>query len=328
MNWLKNWVRPKLRELVGQKEIPENLWHKCPKCEQMIFHRDLAANLRVCPHCGHHMRLTVAERLKMLFDDGAYQTIELPEAVSDPLRFRDSKRYADRLRDARSKNGARDALSVAHGKMGGMNVVVAAFNFDFMGGSMGIAVGEGLLAAARLAVVQDAPLIVVPASGGARMQEGILSLMQMVRTTLAVEDMREAGLPYIVVLTDPTTGGVSASFAMLGDITLAEPGAVIGFAGARVIEQTIRAKLPEGFQRAEYLYDHGMVDMVVNRHELRAALIRIIDLLRNRRPPGELVTLADAEEAATAEAKPARTAAAKAFAAKARANKEKETSAE
>lgn len=327
MNWLKNWVRPKLRELVGQREIPENLWHKCPKCEQMIFHRDLAANLRVCPHCGHHMRLSVIERLKMLFDDGAYQTIELPEAVNDPLRFRDRKKYTERLRDARSQNGTQDALSVAHGKMGGMNVVVAAFNFDFMGGSMGIAVGEGLLAAARLAVVQDAPLIVVPASGGARMQEGILSLMQMVRTTLAVEDVREAGLPYLVVLTDPTTGGVSASFAMLGDITIAEPGAVIGFAGARVIEQTIRAKLPEGFQRAEYLYDHGMVDMVVTRHELRAALIRIIDLLRNRRPPGELVTLADAEDAA-AEAKPVRTAAAKAFAAKARANKEKETSAD
>ncbi|WP_316976148.1 acetyl-CoA carboxylase, carboxyltransferase subunit beta [Shumkonia mesophila] len=327
MNWLKNWVRPKLRELVGQREIPENLWHKCPKCEQMIFHRDLAANLRVCPHCGHHMRLSVTERLKMLFDDGAYQIIELPEAVNDPLRFRDSKRYAERLRDARSKNGTQDALSVAHGKMGGMNVVIAAFNFDFMGGSMGIAVGEGLLAAARLAVVQDAPLIVVPASGGARMQEGILSLMQMVRTTLAVEDVREAGLPYLVVLTDPTTGGVSASFAMLGDITVAEPGAVIGFAGARVIEQTIRAKLPEGFQRAEYLYDHGMVDIVVNRHELRATLIRIVDLLRNRRPPGELVTLGDAEEAA-APAKPARTAVAKAFAAKAKANKEKETSAE
>ncbi len=195
MNWLKNWVRPKLRELVGQREIPENLWHKCPKCEQMIFHRDLAANLRVCPHCGHHMRLSVVERLKMLFDDGAYQTIELPEAVSDPLRFRDRKRYAERLKEARGQNGTQDALSVAHGKMGGMNVVVAAFNFDFMGGSMGIAVGEGLLAAARLAVVQDAPLIVVPASGGARMQEGILSLMQMVRTTLAVEDVREAGCP-------------------------------------------------------------------------------------------------------------------------------------
>jgi len=328
MNWLKNWVRPKLRELVGQKEIPENLWHKCPKCEQMIFHRDLAANLRVCPHCGHHMRLSVVERLKMLFDDEAYQTIELPEAVTDPLRFRDSKRYAERLRDARSKNGAQDALLVAHGKMGGMNVVVAAFNFDFMGGSMGIAVGEGLLAAARLAVVQDAPLIVVPASGGARMQEGILSLMQMVRTTLAVEDVREAGLPYLVVLTDPTTGGVSASFAMLGDITLAEPGAVIGFAGARVIEQTIRAKLPEGFQRAEYLYEHGMVDMVVDRHELRATLIRIIDLLRNRRPPGELVPLPGAEDEAEVEPKPVKTTAAKAFAAKARAAKEKETSAE
>ncbi len=327
MNWLKNWVRPKLRELVGQREIPENLWHKCPKCEQMIFHRDLAANLRVCPHCGHHMRLSVVERLKMLFDDGAYQTIELPEAVSDPLRFRDRKRYAERLKEARGQNGTQDALSVAHGKMGGMNVVVAAFNFDFMGGSMGIAVGEGLLAAARLAVVQDVPLIVVPASGGARMQEGILSLMQMVRTTLAVEDVREAGLPYLVVLTDPTTGGVSASFAMLGDITVAEPGAVIGFAGARVIEQTIRAKLPEGFQRAEYLHDHGMVDMVVTRHELRTTLIRIIDLLRNRRPPGELVTLADAEEAA-ADAKPAKTSVAKAFAAKARANKEKETSAD
>jgi len=326
MNWLKNWVRPKLRELVGQKEIPENLWHKCPKCEQMIFHRDLAANLRVCPHCGHHMRLAVDERLKMLFDDGTYQTIELPQAVSDPLRFRDRKRYVERLRDARAQNGGQDALSVAHGKMGGMNVVIAAFNFEFMGGSMGIAVGEGLLAAARLAVVQDAPLIVVPASGGARMQEGILSLMQMVRTTLAVEDVREAGLPYLVVLTDPTTGGVSASFAMLGDITLAEPGAVIGFAGARVIEQTIRAKLPEGFQRAEYLYEHGMVDMVVNRHELRATLIRVIDLLRNRRPPGELVPLAGEPEEA-ADNKPARTAVAKAFAAKAKANKDKDGSA-
>lgn len=309
MNWLKNWVRPKLRELVGQKEVPENLWHKCPQCEQMIFHRDLAANLRVCPHCGHHMRLLVGERLKMLFDDEAYQTIELPETVNDPLRFRDRKRYTERLREARGKNGTQDALSVAHGKMGGMNVVVAAFNFDFMGGSMGIAVGEGLLAAARLAVVQDAPLIVVPASGGARMQEGILSLMQMVRTTIAVEDVREAGLPYLVVLTDPTTGGVSASFAMLGDITIAEPGAVIGFAGARVIEQTIRAKLPEGFQRAEYLYDHGMVDMVVNRHALRATLIRILDLLRNRRPPGLLVPLTgNAEEAATKKAPAAKTA--------------------
>lgn len=296
MNWLKNWVRPKLRELVGQKEIPENLWHQCPRCEQMIFHRDLDANQRVCPHCGHHMRLAVVDRLKMLFDDGEYQTIELPEVANDPLKFRDSKRYVERLREARGKTGTRDALTVAHGRMGGMGVVVAAFNFDFIGGSMGMAVGEGLLAAARLAVVQDAPLIVVPASGGARMQEGILSLMQMARTTIAVQEVRDAGLPYIVVLADPTSGGVSASFAMLGDITVAEPGAVIAFSGARVIEQTIRAKLPEGFQRSEYLYDHGMVDMVVPRHELRETLVRILDLLRNPGPPGEVVHFADAEE--------------------------------
>ncbi len=289
MNWLKNWVRPKLRELVGQKEIPENLWHKCPSCEQMIFHRDLAANLRVCPHCGHHMRLEATERLAMLFDEGEYQTIELPEALNDPLRFRDRKRYSDRLKEARAKTGVSDALSVAHGKMGGMSVVVAAFNFNFMGGSMGVAVGEGLLAASRLAVVQDAPLIVIPSSGGARMQEGILSLMQMARTTIAVDEVREAGLPYLVILTDPTTGGVSASFAMLGDIAIAEPGAVIGFAGARVIEQTIRAKLPEGFQRAEYLLDHGMVDMVVERHKLRDTVVRILDLLRNHAPSADVV---------------------------------------
>ncbi len=291
MNWLKNWVRPKLRELVGQKEVPENLWHKCTSCEQMIFHRDLAVNLHVCPHCGHHMRLDAKERLDLLFDDGQYQTIELPEPITDPLKFRDQKRYTDRLRDARAKTGARDALSVAHGKMGGMNAVVAAFNFSFMGGSMGMAVGDGLLAAARLAVVQDAPLIVVPSSGGARMQEGILSLMQMVRTTIAVDEVRDAGLPYIVVLTDPTTGGVSASFAMLGDITVAEPNAIICFAGARVIKQTIRAELPEGFQRSEYLYDHGMIDIVVERHKLRDTLVRIIDILRNPGPSADVVTM-------------------------------------
>ena len=291
MNWLKNWVRPKLRELVGQKEIPENLWHKCPSCEQMIFHRDLAANLRVCPHCGHHMRLGAAERLEMLFDEGEYQAIELPEAPNDPLRFRDRKRYSDRLKEARAKTGVPDALIVAHGKMGGMNVVVAAFNFEFMGGSMGVAVGEGLLAASRLAVVQDAPLIVIPSSGGARMQEGILSLIQMARTTIAVDEVREAGLPYIVLLADPTSGGVLASFSMLGDIAIAEPGAEIAFSGARVIEQTIRAKLPEGFQRAEYLLDHGMVDMVVERHKLRDTVIRILDLLRNQTPPGDVVPM-------------------------------------
>jgi acetyl-CoA carboxylase carboxyl transferase subunit beta len=296
VNWLNNFVKPKLRELVGgKKEIPDNLWRQCPRCDQMIFHRDLENNLNVCPHCGHHMRLNADQRLKMLFDDGAYQAIELGETVVDPLKFRDRKKYSERLKEAQAKSGAKDALVVAHGRMGGMNVVVAAFEFSFMGGSMGIAVGEGLLSAARLAIVQDAPLIVVPSSGGARMQEGILSLMQMARTTLAVEEVKEAGLPYIVVLTDPTTGGVSASFAMLGDIAIAEPGAVIGFAGARVIEQTIREKLPEGFQRAEYLLDHGMVDIVARRHELRDTLIRVIGLLRNPAPAADVLPLVPGE---------------------------------
>ena len=292
MNWLKSWVRPKLRELVGgQKDIPDHLWHKCPSCEEMIFHRDLEKNLNVCQHCGHHMRLNVEKRLELLFDEGDYTTIELKAPIVDPLKFKDRKKYSDRLKEAQNKTGEDDAIVVAHGTMGGNKVVAAVFNFDFMAGSMGIAVGDGLLSAARLAVVQNAPLVVIPASGGARMQEGILSLMQMTRSTIAVEEVREAGLPYIVLLTDPTTGGVSASFAMLGDIQIAEPGCVIGFAGARVIEQTIREKLPEGFQRAEYLYDHGMVDMVVHRVDLRNTLIRIIDLLCNREPAGDLLIL-------------------------------------
>lgn len=254
----------------------------------MIFHRELEANLRVCPHCGHHMRIGVVRRLEMLFDDGRYQRIDLPRTDPDPLKFRDRKRYSDRLRESQSRTNEQDALVVAHGQMGGMETVIAAFNFEFMGGSMGSAVGEGLIAAARLAVELQAPLIVVPASGGARMQEGILSLMQMPRSIIAVEEVKEAGLPYIVLLTDPTTGGVSASFAMLGDIALAEPGAVIGFAGARVIEETIREKLPEGFQRAEYLLDHGMVDIVVPRSQLRETLIRLLRLLNNPMPPAAL----------------------------------------
>ncbi len=285
MNWLKDFVRPKLRELVGgQKNIPEDLWDKCPKCSQMIFHRDREKNLGVCQHCGHHMRLGAKQRLEMLFDDGTYRTIGLDNPVTDPLKFRDRRKYAERLKEARTRTGADDALTVAHGTMGGIDVVIAALDFAFMGGSMGVAVGEGILAAARLAVARNAPLIVVTSSGGARMQEGILSLMQMARTTIAVDQVREAGLPYIVVLTDPTTGGVSASFAMLGDVAIAESGALIGFAGARVIEQTIRETLPEGFQKAEFLLQHGMVDMVVRRHELRDTLIRIVGLLGNRVP--------------------------------------------
>ncbi|HYM03590.1 MAG TPA: acetyl-CoA carboxylase, carboxyltransferase subunit beta [Stellaceae bacterium] len=292
MSWLTNFVLPKIRAVVAKKDVPENLWHKCPSCGQMLFHRDLEASLFVCGSCGHHLRLDPERRLALLFDEGRFTRIELPKTIVDPLKFRDRKRYVDRLKEAQAKAGApRDALTVAHGTIGGSAVVVAVFDFDFMGGSMGVAVGEGLLSAARLAVLQEAALVVVPASGGARMQEGILSLMQMPRTTLAVEMVKEAGLPYVVLLTDPTTGGVSASFAMLGDITLAEPGAVIGFAGARVIEETIREKLPEGFQRSEYLLEHGMVDLVVPRRELRDMMARVIGLLRRREPPAQIVPL-------------------------------------
>jgi len=291
MNWLKNWVRPKLRELVGQKDVPDHLWHKCPSCEEMIFHRDLEKNLSVCQHCGHHMRIGARKRFELLFDGGDYTTIELKQPIVDPLKFRDRRKYTDRLKEAQAKSGEQDAILVAHGTMGGVKTVIAALNFDFMGGSMGMAVGDGLIAAAHLAVVQDAPLIVIPASGGARMQEGILSLMQLARTTIAVEEVKDAGLPYIVVLADPTTGGVSASFAMLGDIAIAEPGAIIGFAGQRVIEQTIRETLPEGFQRAEYLLDHGMLDMVVRRDELRDALVRVIGLLRHPKPAADVLAI-------------------------------------
>ncbi len=291
MNWLTNYVRPKLQALVRPKDVPENLWQKCPSCGHMIFHRDLEKALNVCQHCGHHMRLGVKKRLEMLFDDGKYTRIELPKAAEDPLKFKDQKRYTDRLKDTRAKTGEHDAIIVAHGKMGGLGVVIAAFNFDFQGGSMGVAVGEGIVAAAELAVLQDAPLIVIPASGGARMQEGILSLMQMARTTVAVDKVKEKRLPYLVLLTDPTTGGVSASFAMLGDIAIAEPGCVIGFAGARVIESTIREKLPDGFQKAEYLLEHGMIDMVVPRKDLRATVVRTLSLLRNKAPAGDLLVL-------------------------------------
>jgi acetyl-CoA carboxylase carboxyl transferase subunit beta len=291
MNWITNYVRPKLQALVRKAEVPDNLWDKCPACEKMIFHRDLEANHRVCTQCGHHMRLPAKRRLEMLFDDGAYTRIELPRTIQDPLKFRDRKRYADRLKEAREKTQEQDAIIVAHGPLGGIRVVAAIFDFDVQGGSMGIAVGEAFLAAAQLAVLQQAPLIAIPASGGARMQEGILSLMQLPRTVIAVQQVKEAGLPFIVVLADPTTGGVSASFAMLGDIAIAEPGAVIGFAGARVIEETIREKLPPGFQKAEYLLEHGQIDMVVHRHKLREQLIRILGLLTDPQPSAEIVRL-------------------------------------
>ena len=279
MNWIANFVRPKIRALVAKRDVPDNLWLKCPNCDSMLFHRDLEANLQVCHHCGHHMRLDPDARLAMLFDDGEYTEVALPKVVVDPLKFKDQKRYSDRLKEAQSKRNRSDALVVGEGRIGGHPAVVVAFDFGFMGGSMGVGVGEGFVAAARRAVETKSAFVAVPASGGARMQEGILSLMQMPRTIIGVELVKSAGLPYVVVLTDPTTGGVTASFAMLGDIHIAEAGSLIGFAGARVIENTIRETLPPGFQRAEYLRDHGMVDVVVHRKELRATLSRVLGLV-------------------------------------------------
>ncbi len=298
MSWISNFVRPKIRALVNRSadDSTENLWEKCPSCGQMIFHRELTNNLNVCPHCSHHMRISAKARLEMLFDEGAYERLSLPESAIDPLKFRDRKRYTDRLKEAAAKTGEKDAIIVADGEIGGFPSVVAVLNFAFIGGSMGIAVGEGIVRAAEQAVAKEAALLVVATSGGARMQEGILSLMQMPRSIIAIDMVKEAGLPYLVLLADPTTGGVSASFAMLGDIAIAEPGAVIGFAGQRVIEETIREKLPEGFQRAEYLLEHGMVDMVVHRRELRETLARIFSLLRHKVPAGTTaITLGDTE---------------------------------
>ena len=280
-NWLTNFVLPKIRAAVGRKEVPDNLWTQCPGCEQTLFQRDLVADLMVCRHCGHHFRIGSGERFRMLFDDAAFEAVELPRTPVDPLKFRDRRRYAERLRENQTVLGAgSEAIAVAQGRIGGVASVVAAFDFAFMGGSMGVTVGEALVAASRLAVERQAALIVIPSSGGARMQEGILSLMQMPRSIIAADMVKEARLPYIVVLTDPTTGGVAASFAAIGDIAIAEPGAIVGFAGARVIQETIRETLPEGFQRAEYLLEHGMVDMVVKRGELTATLARILKLLR------------------------------------------------
>lgn len=283
MNWLTDFVRPKIRALVEQKEVPDNLWIKCNSCGTMLFQRDLEANLHVCNQCGNHMAIPVAERLDALFDSKKYDKLAVPSIVADPLKFKDKKRYTDRLKEYRAKTDADDAIVVARGKIGSIESVVAAFNFKFMGGSMGMAVGEGLLTAAKEAVKKKAPLIVIPASGGARMQEGILSLMQMPRSVVAAEMVKEAGLPFIVILTNPTTGGVSASFAMLGDIHIAEPGATIGFAGKRVIQETIKEELPDDFQTAEYLQEHGMVDLVVSRLDMKEELSKILDLICNKK---------------------------------------------
>lgn len=282
MNWLSDFVRPKVKK-TAQKEIADDLWLKCPNCGKLLFTKELKKTWYVCPECDHHLRLYLNKRLKMLFDNGVYSEVTLPKPTEDPLKFKDSKRYTDRLRAYRKATGNEDAIKVAKGTVGGVKCVIAALDFAFMGGSMGMAVGEGIVKAAEIAVKSKIPLITVSNSGGARMQEGILSLMQMARTTSAVNNVKENGLPFISIMTDPTTGGVSASFAMLGDIHIAEKGCLIGFAGPRVIEQTIREKLPEGFQRAEYLREHGMVDIVVHRSEMKNTLAQVLQILTCRK---------------------------------------------
>ena len=280
MNWINNVVRPKIRSfLTTKREVPDNMWVKCPETGQMVFYKDLEANQFVVPGSNYHMKMASDLRLAQLFDNGEYQQISVPAVPHDPLKFRDSRRYSERLRDAKAATNLDDAILVGEGTLDGLEIVAAAQDFRFMAGSLGMAAGEAVITGMMRAVEKKTPFILFAASGGARMQEGILSLMQMPRTTIAVQSMREAGLPYIVVLTDPTTGGVTASYAMLGDIHIAEPGALICFAGPRVIQQTIREQLPEGFQRAEYLLAHGMIDMVVHRHQMRETLSRICHLM-------------------------------------------------
>ena len=304
MNWITNYVRPKINSILGRREMPENLWIKDPETGEMVFHKDLEENQWVIPSSGHHMKIAAKERLKFFFDDGAYETIENPKVATDPLKFRDEKRYIDRLKDNRTKTGMEDAVVSATGSIEGLPIVAIVQDFTFMGGSLGMAAGDAIIKGFETAVALKRPLVLFSASGGARMQEGILSLMQLARTTVAVDRLKEAGLPYIVVLTNPTTGGVTASYAMLGDVHIAEPGAVIGFAGARVIEQTIREKLPEGFQRSEYLMEHGMVDMVVSRLQMKETVARLLKIFVGEKP-AETAPLAEPAPEAAAEVQPA-----------------------
>ena len=312
MNWISNYVRPRINSIFSRREVPENLWTKCPECGTMLFHRELSENLNVCSNCDHHMVITPRERFNGLFDGGIFTEIAVPEPIADPLHFKDQKKYPDRMKDARKKTGEKEAMLVAEGEIGRTPIVAIAQDFSFMGGSMSMFVGNAILAAAERAIHLKRPLILFSAAGGARMQEGILGLMQMPRSTIAVDMLKEAGLPYIVVLTHPTTGGVTASYAMLGDVHIAEPNALICFAGPRVIEQTIREKLPDGFQRAEYLLDHGMLDRVTHRRDLKDELVTITRMLigegpavKGDLPAPEPDVEAEPEVAADAEAKPA-----------------------
>ena len=283
MSWLTNFVRPKLRALIKKSDSSNNLWIKCNSCGQMVYHKDLFETMNVCPNCDHHMKMTARQRIEWILDEGTIKELNVPEINIDPLKFRDSKRYLDRLKDAKSKTNSQDAIIMASGQIGGNSAMVVALDFNFMGGSMGSAVGEGFLEATKEAVNLNIPLVIFTSSGGARMQEGIFSLMQLPKTVVGVNKLKEKNIPYIVVLTDPTTGGVSASFAMLGDVTFAEPGALIGFAGPRVIQSTVKETLPEGFQTAEYLLEHGMIDDVIPRKNLKAAISNTIFLLQNNK---------------------------------------------
>ncbi|WP_299360861.1 acetyl-CoA carboxylase, carboxyltransferase subunit beta [uncultured Paracoccus sp.] len=285
MNWISNYVRPRINSLFSRREVPENLWTKCPDCGTMLFHRELADNLNVCTSCDHHLAISPRARFTALFDGGAFVEVKVPDPIVDPLHFKDQKKYPERLKAAQKQTGEKEAMLVAEGEMGRTPIVAAAQDFSFMGGSMGMYVGNAVIAAAERAIKLRRPLVLFSAAGGARMQEGILSLMQMPRTTVAVQMLKEARLPYVVVLTHPTTGGVTASYAMLGDVQIAEPNALICFAGPRVIEQTIREKLPEGFQRAEYLLEHGMLDRVTHRRKLREELISILRMLTRQSAP-------------------------------------------
>ena len=279
MNWITNYVRPRINSMLGRRETPENLWIKCPETGEMVFHKDLEENKWVIPASGFHMKMPAKARLEDLFDGGVYEALVQPKVAQDPLKFRDSKKYSDRLRDSRVKTEQEDTILAGVGKLKGLKIVAIVHEFQFMGGSLGIAAGEAIVKAFERAISERCPVVMFPASGGARMQEGILSLMQLPRTTVVVNMLKEAGMPYIVVLTNPTTGGVTASYAMLGDVHIAEPGAEICFAGKRVIEQTIREKLPEGFQTSEYLLEHGMVDMVVDRREIPDTLASLLKIM-------------------------------------------------
>ncbi|SMP17833.1 acetyl-CoA carboxylase, carboxyltransferase subunit beta [Shimia sagamensis] len=284
MNWITNYVRPRINSIFSRREVPDNLWTKCDECGTMLFHRELKGNQNVCTQCDHHMSISPRDRFEALFDGGVFVEVDVPEPVADPLQFRDQKKYPERMKAAQKKTGEAEAMLVAEGDIGRTPIVAACQDFSFMGGSMGMYVGNAIIAAAERAIALNRPLVLFSAAGGARMQEGILSLMQMPRTTVAVQMLKEAGLPYIVVLTHPTTGGVTASYAMLGDVQISEPNALICFAGPRVIQQTIGEKLPEGFQRAEYLLDHGMLDRVTKRTELKAELVLIIRMLMGMPP--------------------------------------------